>query len=138
MLRNRKRQSLQVGLVTKSLLACLYVGAVGLGYVWNKNQIIRLGDDLKRREAELASFEKRNAMLAAQLAQLQSPSYLEARNQQFQLGLVAPRQEQMVRLYEPGPEWDQKLAGPAPVPLAAAAAPAKPARKRSPEMLVRR
>lgn len=111
MQRNRKRQSLQVGMVAKSLLACLYVAAVGMGYVWNKNQIYRLGDDLKQREAELIALEKRNAMLAAHLAQLQSPAQLEARNQQLQLGLVAPRPDQLVPLFEPGPEWERP-AGP--------------------------
>ena len=75
--RNRKRESLQLGMVAKALLACLYVGFIGLGYVWNKNQIYRLGDEIKKRESALAALEKRNAMLAAQLAQLKSPGYLE-------------------------------------------------------------
>ena len=129
MLRNRKRQSLQVGVVAKSLLACLYVAAVGMGYVWNKNQIYRLGDDLKRREAELIALEKRNAMLAAHLAQLKSPACLETRNHQLQLGLVPPRQDQWVRLFEPGPEWER---------LPGTTAPAPAAHNPSPAILVRR
>jgi hypothetical protein len=48
-------------------------------------------------------------MLAAQLAQLQSPAMLELRCQQYGLSLVAPKEAQMVRLREPGPEWDLKL-----------------------------
>jgi hypothetical protein len=48
-------------------------------------------------------------MLASQLAQLKSPSFLETRCQQYNLGLVSPRENQVMRLYEPGPEWDTKF-----------------------------
>lgn len=106
MQRNRKRVSLHGGLVAKSLLACLYVAAVGLGYIWTKNQIYRLGDEMKHREATLAAIEKRNAMLEAQLAQLKSPAHLELFSQHYRLGLVTPRENQIVRLYEPTPRWE--------------------------------
>jgi hypothetical protein len=47
--RNRKRASLHYGVIAKSLLACLYVAAVGVGFVWYKNQLHRLGDEIKKR-----------------------------------------------------------------------------------------
>jgi cell division protein FtsB len=118
MYRNRKRESLRGGVVAKALLACLYFAAVGMGYVWHKNQIYRLGDDIKRREAELAAVEKRTTVLAAHLAQLKSPGQLEAKNQAYNLGLVTPRDAQVVRFFEPGPDWDAAMAqrrGAAPV-----------------------
>jgi cell division protein FtsB len=108
MRRNRKRESLQFGVVAKSFITCASIAVIGLGYVWQKNQIYRLGDEIKRREATLLAAEKRNTMLAAQLAQLKSPAYLESRCQQYNLGLTAPRETQMVRLLEPGPEWDAR------------------------------
>jgi cell division protein FtsB len=92
--------------VAKTVLVCVVVAGTGLGYVWQKNQIYRLGDEIKRREAALTGLEKRNTVLAAQLAQLQSPGQLETRCQQYNLGLTAPRESQMIRLYEPGPAWD--------------------------------
>jgi cell division protein FtsB len=95
-----------VGTVARSVLVCVTVAAGGLGYVWQKNQLYRLGDEIKRREAALLAMQKRNAMLAAQLAQLKSPAQLEARCQQYNLGLVPPRENQIVRMHEPGPEWD--------------------------------
>ncbi len=107
--RNRKRESLQLGMVAKALLACLYVGFIGLGYVWNKNQIYRLGDEIKKRESALAALEKRNAMLAAQLAQLKSPGYLEGRNQAYNLGLTAAREGQTIRLWEPTAAWEAQF-----------------------------
>jgi hypothetical protein len=85
------------------------ISAIGVGYVYQKNQIYRLGDEMKKREATLLATEKRNTMLAAQLAQLQSPAFLEARCQQYNLGLVAPRETQTIRLLEPGPEWDTRF-----------------------------
>lgn len=106
-----------MGTVARSLIACGCVGLAGLAYVWEKNQLYRLGDELKKREAALLAVDKRNAMLAAQLAHLKSPAYLEARCQQYNLGLVAPRETQIVRLLEPGPEWDVTLPAAAAQPL---------------------
>lgn len=113
MRRNRKREPLRVGTVSKSVLICVFIAGFGVTYVWQKNQIYRLGDEIKKREATASAAEKRNTMLAAQLAQLKSPALLEARCQQYGLSLVAPREQQMVRLAEPGPEWDAKLLTPA-------------------------
>ena len=54
-------------------------------------------------------------MLAAQMAHLESPAQLEAQCQMYNLSLVAPKENQVVRLYEPGPEWDMQMAN-APLP----------------------
>ena len=105
-----------MGTVSRSVLTCVCIAAVGLAYVWQKNQIYRLGDEIKKREAAVSDADKRNKMLAAQLAQLKSPALLESRCQQYGLGLVAPREQQMVRLAEPGAEWDAKLLAPSPAP----------------------
>jgi len=91
------------------VVTCVCVAVIGLAYVWQKNQIYKLGDELKKREATLGAAEKRNTMLAAQLAQLKSPALLEFRCQQYNLGLIAPRETQTVRLYEPGAEWDTRF-----------------------------
>ena len=110
MKRNRKRGPLRFGTVTKSLVICACVAMSGLGYVWQKNAIYRLGDEIKKREAVLSSAQKRNLMLTAQLAHLESPGELEAKCRTCNLSLVAPRESQVVRLYEPGPEWDLQMA----------------------------
>lgn len=115
MKRNRKRESLRLGTVTKLLVVCVCVAVSGLGYVWQKNAIYRLGDEIKKREMALSSAQKRNMMLAAQLAHLESPAALEAKCQEYNLSLVAPKETQVVRLYEPGPEWDVQMAN-APIP----------------------
>ena len=45
MARNRKYQSaaIRFGPALKALLLCLLIGGSGVGYVWQKDQIIRLG-----------------------------------------------------------------------------------------------
>jgi len=96
--------------VSKSLVVCACMATSGLGYVWQKNAIYRLGDEIKKREAILSSAQKRNLMQAAQLAHLESPAELEATCRACNLSLVAPRESQVVRLYEPGPEWDVQMA----------------------------
>jgi len=103
------------------VLTCFCIAVAGVAYVWQKNQIYRLGDEIRKRDAAVSSAEKRNTMLAAQLAQLKSPALLESRCQG--LGLVAPREQQMVRLAEPGMEWDARFL----VAAAPVAAPKKPA-----------
>jgi len=127
MKRNRKRESLRFGTVTKSLVVCTCVAISGLGYVWQKNAIYRLGDEIKKRETALSSAHKRNLMLAAQMAHLESPAQLEAECQQYNLSLVAPKESQVVRLYEPGQEWDMQMANaPLPAQLPAQARGAQP------------
>ena len=116
MKRNRKRESLRFGTVAKSLVVCICIAMSGVGYVWQKNAIYRLGDEIKKRETALSSAQKRNLMLAAQMAHLESPAQLEAECQQYNLSLVAPKENQVVRLYEPGPEWDMQMAN-APLPV---------------------
>ena len=137
---NRKREPLRVGTVSRSVLACVCIAVVGVAYVWQKNQIYRLGGDLKKREDDASAAVKRTTMLTAQLAQLKSPALLESRCQQYGLGLVAPREQQMVRLPEPGPEWDAKILTPASPKTATANTGKKPATpaKTAPRTLARR
>ncbi len=115
MKRNRKREPLRFGTVAKSLCVCVCIAGIGLGYVWQKTQVYRIGDEIKKRETTLLATQKRNSMLAAQVAHLKSPAQLEARCQQQGLALVAPREDQVVRVYEPGPEWDAPATIPAQV-----------------------
>ena len=130
MKRNRKREPLRIGTVAKSLLACACVAVIGLGYVWQKNQIYRLGDEIKKREAAVAATQKRNAMLTAQLAHLKSPAQLAIGCQQYNLALVAPKETQVVRLIEPGTEWDSKIVTPAQARTQTQPQPKQPAPRR--------
>ena len=52
MARNRKYQSaaIRFGPTLKALLLCLLIGGSGVGYVWQKDQIYQLGQQIRKRE----------------------------------------------------------------------------------------
>jgi len=101
MSRNRKSQSaaIRFGPALKALLLCLLIGGSGVGYVWQKDQIVRLSRQIKSREERLNQLRAYNETLRRQLEDLRTLRNLE--KQIARLGLVAPRQAQIVRLPEP-------------------------------------
>jgi uncharacterized protein HemX len=103
MARNRKSQSaaIRFGPALKAFLLCLLIGGSGVGYVWQKEQIAKLGHQLKSRETRLNSLEQQNELLRKQLANMHSPRFLELRIKETNLGLVAPQLSQIMRLSEP-------------------------------------
>jgi hypothetical protein len=103
MARNRKYQSaaIRFGPALKAFLVCLLVGGSGVGYVWQKDQISQLGQQIKKRELRLAELEEQSEKLRKQLGTMRSPRFLERRIQELGLGLVPPQQTQVWRLAEP-------------------------------------
>src|SRR5947207_15972112 len=90
MARNRKYQSaaIRFGPALKAFLLCLLIGGSGVGYVWQKNQIYHLGQQIKKRELRLAALVDQNEKLSKTLALMHSPQELEKHVQE--LGLVRP------------------------------------------------
>jgi hypothetical protein len=103
MARNRKYQSaaIRFGPALKAFLVCLLIGGSGVGYVWQKDQISQLGQQIRKRELRLADLEDQNEKLRKQLGWMRSPRFLERRIQELGLGLVPPEQTQVWRLTEP-------------------------------------
>ena len=103
MARNRKSQSVAIrfGPALKAFLLCLLIGGSGVGYVWQKEQIAKLGQILKSKETLLNSLEEQNELVRKQLANLRSPRFLELRIKESNLGLVPPQPSQILRLNEP-------------------------------------
>ena len=119
MARNRKYQSaaIRFGPALKAFLLCLLVGGSGVGYVWQKDQISQLGQQIKKRELRLAELEYQSEKLRKQLGTMRSPRFLERRIQELGLGLVPPEQTQVWRLTEPArdlprPERERQYATP--------------------------
>ena len=106
MARNRKHQSavIRFGPALKALLLCLLIGGAGVGYVWQKNQIYQLGQQIRKRELRLADLEEQNEKSKKQLAVMRSPQFLEMRIKELNLGLTAPLPSQVWRLVDPAPE----------------------------------
>src|SRR5690242_9004165 len=106
MARNRKYQTAAVrfGPALKAFLLCLLIGGVGVGYVWQKQQISELDRQIRKREQRLAAAQGENDKLKMQLAMMHSQTYLEMRIKQLNLGLVQSLPSQVWRLPEPQPE----------------------------------
>lgn len=103
MARNRKSQSTAARFAPalKAFLLCLFIGGSGVGYVWQKDQISKLGQQIRGREILLGRLDDQNEKLSRQLATMHSPHYLEAQIQKLNLGLVQPQIGQIWRLPEP-------------------------------------
>jgi len=117
--RNRKYQSAanRFGPALKAFLLCLLIGGSGVGFVWQKDQISQLGQQIKKRELRLGELENQSEKLRKQLAERRSPRFLERRIQELGLGLVPPQQTQVWRLAEPErdlprPERERQYAAP--------------------------
>lgn len=106
MARNRKSQSaaIRFGPALKALLLCLLIGGSGVGYVWQKEQIDKLGDQIKSRERRLNALQDQNEVMRKQIAKMRSPRFLEQRIKEANLGLVPPQLGQVLRLKEPAGE----------------------------------
>ena len=103
MARNRKYRSaaIRFGPALKAFLLCLFIGGSGVGYVWQKDQLRRLGQQIKERETRLDQMVDENEKKKRALAAMRSPSYLEARIKELNLGLAAPQLSQVWHLNEP-------------------------------------
>ena len=103
MARNRKYQSaaIRFGPALKAFLLCLLIGGSGVGYVWQKDQISQLGQQIKKRETRLRELSYQNDKLAKQLGTMRTPLFLEMRIKDLKLGLTRPEQAQVWRLPEP-------------------------------------
>lgn len=103
MARNRKSQSaaIRFGPAIKALLLCLLIGGFGIGYVWQKEQISRLGQQQKAREIQLKKLVLENKERAKQLADMRNPEYLIAKIREMKLELAPPQPSQILRLPEP-------------------------------------
>ncbi len=128
MARNRKSQpaALRFGAALKATVLCLLIAGSGVGYVWQKDQIVRLGHQMGTQERALLKQQQDNEQLRKQLAGMRSLPFLERRIKELNLGLMPAQPGQIVRLPEPQTE------APAPRAEPAAAAPQLAARAARP------
>jgi cell division protein FtsB len=106
MAKNRKNQSAAIhfGPVVKVVLLCFLFGGSAIGYVWEKNEINRLGRQVAEHEKNLRQLQDDNERLADQVSVLHSPVMIDGRARQLNLGLVPAQPAQMVRLDELPPD----------------------------------
>ena len=99
---NRKKggSTVRFGPALKAVLICLVTCSLGLGYVWQKQQINNLGQQIKGNEITLEELKRENKRRGDNLAYLMSPQELDARLRELNLALVVPKPEQIVVLQE--------------------------------------
>ena len=102
MAKNRKNQAAAIRFAPalKASFLCLLIGGSAVGYVWQKNEIYRLGQQIRQRESSLQQLQADNKQLADQLGILHSPVMIDRRAKELQLGLAPATPLQVVRLAE--------------------------------------
>ena len=91
---------MRFGPALKAVLICLVTCSLGMGYVWQKQQINSLGQKIKENEIALEKIKRENKRRSDNLAYLMSPQELDARLRRLNLDLVVPQPEQIVLLQE--------------------------------------
>ncbi len=104
-MKNRRSQSavIRFGPALKALFLCLLIAGSAVGYVWQKSQIYQLGQQIRQREIRLAQLKDTNQKLGDQLAMLRSPTMLDKRARELNLGLGPAQPPQIWRLPELSP-----------------------------------
>ena len=102
MAKNRKNQAaaIRFGPALKASFLCLLIGGSAVGYVWQKNEIYRLGQQIRQRETKLAQLQNDNKRLGDQISILHSPVMIDRRAKELNLGLAPATPMQVVRLTE--------------------------------------
>ena len=99
---NRKigKSAVRFGPALKAVFICLVTCSLGLGDVWQKQQINTLGKQIKENEINLEELRRENKRRGDRLSFLMSPQQLDARLRQLNLNLEVPLPEQIVVLVE--------------------------------------
>jgi cell division protein FtsB len=100
---NRKSQSaaIRFGPALKALFLCMLIAGSAIGYVWQKNEIYRLSQQISQSEHQLKQMTDGNEKLRVKLADLRSPLMLDQRARELNLGLAPAQPMQVWRLPEP-------------------------------------
>jgi hypothetical protein len=88
--------------VIKALLLCFVIGGLGVGYVWQQQQVNVLGQKIHRSESRLEDLIRQSQKLGQVLATLQSTRSLEEQVKKLNLGLVPPSPDQVWHISERG------------------------------------
>lgn len=100
-MKRRERSNLKPRYVVLSITLCAAVCLAGIGYIWAKAQVYHLGQEIKTFETRLDEIKRENAQLRQSYASECNPRELDAAVRRLNLGLAAPRADQIVRLPEP-------------------------------------
>lgn len=87
-------------LLVYTLVMICFSGSIGLGTVWLRHQISVTANNTKFIEQRIAETERHMSELNTQITEEQTITVLNRRNVDWSLGLVQPREPQVVRVNE--------------------------------------
>ena len=94
-------------LLVYTLVMICFSGSIGLGTVWLRHQISVTANNTKQLEQRIAETERHMAEMNTQITEEQSIDVLARRNTEWRLGLVLPKEPQVVRVSD---SVEQRLA----------------------------
>ncbi len=109
MVKNSREGAIVANWFVKALIVCLFVGLSSVGYLWQKSQVHRLGQQIRTLEKELDRLEKSNETLRQRYSTLMSQSELRRRVKEYDLKLREPAPEQILRIKD-APKEEQRVA----------------------------
>jgi hypothetical protein len=87
-------------LIALTLLLLVFSGSLGLGAVWMRQEISQAANRSRSLEMTMADVGRRLDEVNAEVAAAVNPDVLLQQNQFMRLGLVSPRELQVVRVPE--------------------------------------
>ena len=101
MAKNQKNDAaLRLGPALTAVVLCSFFVALGVGFVWYKDQIDLLGHQVKEREVRLGDLQRYNKIRSERLATLCSSKELNDRVKKLSPTLGPPAFSQVIRLVE--------------------------------------
>jgi hypothetical protein len=85
-------------LLVYTLVMICFSGSIGLGTVWLRHQISLTANNTKQLEQRIIEAERHLSELNTQITAEQSIEVLARRNAEWKLGLVLPKEPQVVRI----------------------------------------
>jgi hypothetical protein len=85
-------------LLVYTLVMICFSGSIGLGTVWLRHQISVTANNTKQLEQRIVESERHLSELNTQVTAEQSIDVLARRNTEWKLGLVLPKEPQVVRV----------------------------------------
>jgi hypothetical protein len=101
MAKNQKNDSaLRLAPAMTAVALCAFFMALGVGFVWYKEQIDVLGRQIKEREVRLFELQRQNKIRSDQLATLCSTQALDERVKKLNLNMGPPAFSQIIRMVD--------------------------------------
>ena len=73
---------------------------LGMSYLWLYSHIVDISNTIEMFERKMSHLRDRSISLESRLEYLQSPSVITSRLEEFQIALVDPYPEQLVRVHK--------------------------------------